>query len=137
MKSLNPNLYPKGGYFFINIDGARIFGDSWKGVEARTINYRKRAGQTIGNVWEEIVLQVCAREPVLCVESDAVYSATLKKTNLKTRVLGWFLRIREKRDHEGLNFVSDKTRNDRVNICAGCPKNQALPGGCEIGRAHV
>ena len=130
-QSLNPNVYPKDGYLFQDKDGAKIYGQNWNGVIARVVAYRRRAGYEAGDPLAEVIAQACARQPVLCVQSNPVNEAQLKVASLKSRILGWLAGVRARRDAgEPPGFVNDAMAQERANICATCPRNTALPGGC-------
>jgi hypothetical protein len=135
MKKINQNLYPKDGYRFKDSDGATIYGDSWAGVIARVANYRKRAGYPPGNPAEEVIAQACANQPGYCSEADARTVEQLKAVSLKTRVLKWFSSLRASKNE--LTFTSWETQRARANICATCPRNTPLPGGCASCAAIV
>jgi hypothetical protein len=126
--NLNPNVYPHDGFFFRESDGVRIYADSWAGVVARVIKYRKRAGLPAGNPEEEVSEQACKASPVLCTGDDKRHAAAIKVTPLKARVLSW-LNNRQKEKKE-LSFVEEPTARERAAICATCDKNQSLPSGC-------
>ena len=134
MKAVNPNLYPSGGYVFIDADGVSIRGDSWPGVIKWLKNYRARSGQSSGDPEKEVMAQACKNNPALCTEESEAYRVQLKESNLKSRVLGWLQRILalpEKR------FVFEHDARNRTGVCASCPFNKALPKGCSSCRAAV
>jgi len=137
MKSLNPNIFPKGGYFFRDSDGAKIFADSWPGVIRRVEAYRKRAGYPPGNPTDEVIAQVCARDGTVCVETTEAYASQLRKTSLKGRVLQYLNRLRQNKTKEPPAFVDESEARRRAAVCAKCPKNTALPGGCASCKAAV
>lgn len=127
MREINNNVYPKEGYFFRESDGSRQFGQTWNGVIARVIAYRKRAGLPPGNPREEVINQACQRTPILCTEDNGAREEQLKRSSLKTRVLQWMTAQRANQDKR---FVEESLARSRAAVCAKCPKNTALPGGC-------
>lgn len=129
---INKNLYPPEGYYFIDTDGARIFGDSWPGVITRTRQYRERQGRPVGDVDAEVTTQACARAPSICHEVGAIEKKARVIASLKSRVLRWFRELEPERA-----FVTVETWKQRATICAECPHNQPLPGGCSTCRAAV
>lgn len=137
MVSINNNIYPKEGFFFKERDGASIRGDTWEGVIVRVTNYRRRAGYPEGNVREEVMTQACQRNPGLCIEEDGAYRAALNKATLKTRVLKWFLDTFSRHQREPFTFSYETDANNRAQVCATCPKNQQMPGGCASCKAAV
>lgn len=132
MKSVNPNVYPKGGYFFKESDGARIFADTWAGVVKRVILYRRRAGLAAGKPEEEVPAQACQRNPVLCQENDNTFLT--KRASLKSRILTYLNGIRLDKNR---TFVEDQTARNRATICASCPRNKPIPDGCASCKAAV
>jgi hypothetical protein len=125
MKTLNPNIYPKGGFSFKESDGATIHGDSWNGVVARVVWYRKNAKYPPGNPVEEVMMQACQRTPALCHENNDSYLT--QKASLKSRVLTYLNGWRANKDKQ---FVSAETARARANVCAQCPLNRSIPDGC-------
>lgn len=125
MRTINPNIYPKGGHYFQERDGAKLVGDSWAGVIARVKAYRKRAGYPEGNVMEEVYAQACQRNPILCTD-DSGHVAAVQKASIKARVLTWLNGMRANRPQ----FVPTEVAQQRANICASCPLNQGIPDGC-------
>lgn len=134
MKAVNPNLFPRDGYFFKDADGLSIRGDSWAGVIKRVQNYRRRAGHPPGNPEAEVMAQACSRNPGLCTEESTAYRIKLNEATLKGRVLGWLSRIIALPDKK---FVFEHDARNRTGICATCSFNQGLPKGCSSCRAAV
>lgn len=130
MLAINSNVYPKGGYVFTDSDGTKHPADSWPGVIARVRAYRKRAGLPEGDVAAEVISQACHTNPGLCRNEDGTYRENLNKATLKTRVLKWLSTLRDAVKSQPLSFVSDEERKNRAAVCASCPQNNALPGGC-------
>lgn len=131
MRTLNPNLYPRDGYFFIESDGTRIGADSWGGVEKRVVAYRRRAGLPPGNPAQEVADQACKRNPVLCQDVDETTLKARRIASIKTRLLKWLAGIRARKAREGrLDFVDADMAKRRADYCAGCPHNTPLPTGC-------
>jgi len=131
VKTIDPNLYPRDGFFFKESDGSRIGADSWSGVVKRVSAYRKRAGLAAGDPLREVTEQACSRSPVLCVETDAATINQRRIVSLKGRLLKWLAGVRAKRSSEGkLDFVDGDLAKRRADYCAGCPHNTPLPGGC-------
>lgn len=124
-------MFPAGGYRFKESDGTLIVGDSWRGVTARVIAYRKRAGLPKGDPAKEINDQQCRSNPASCYPADdGQNAAALKVASLKSRVLQWFSQIRKVGKREISEFVSAESAQQRANICAGCPQAHSLPTGC-------
>lgn len=133
MKTINPNVYPKDGHHFIERDGAKIVGDSWNGVIARVVRYRKRAGYPEGDPRTEVINQACQRNPIICAEDNGANQQELTRASLKSRILAFLQGLRVNKPQ----LVDDSTALGRANICARCPKNQPLQDGCSSCRAAV
>lgn len=130
---LNKNIYPPGGYFYVDSDGAKIFGDTWAGVMERVKAYRERQGRPADRVVEEVTAQACARAPSICHEMGKTETRARAVVSLKGRVLRWFKSIQEQTPQ----FVTPETWKARAAVCASCEKNHPLPGGCATCRAAV
>lgn len=129
---INRNIYPPDGHYFIDTDGAKIFGDSWPGVIERTRQYRERQGRPAGDVTAEVTAQACARAPSICHEVGTIEKNARVIASLKSRVLRWFRELEP--DHA---YVTAETWKARAGTCAVCPHNKPLPGGCSTCRAAV
>jgi hypothetical protein len=132
MKTLNPNIHPHAGHFFKDSDGATLRASTWAGVIKRVTLYRQRAGYPPGNPEQEVIAQACSRDPVLCREDNGEHAAQVKRQPLKARVLTWLTRTKADKEKE---FVEETVARQRAAICATCPNNKDLPGGCASCRA--
>lgn len=137
MKTINSNLYPKEGFHFKDSDGTVIRADSWAGVIARVVKYRARAGLAPGDPPAEVIEQACRDNPGLCRTQSNVANLQLRKTSLKASVLKWISGLWESREAWPMQFVENAEREKRSQICAKCPNNTALPGGCASCRAAL
>lgn len=134
MKKVNPNVYPKDGFWFRDKDGARIAGDTWAGVVARVISYRKRAGYPPGDAEAEVMAQACERNPILCTEDSGAHAELLRKASLKSKVLAWMALARSHKKENRIDYVPAELAQARADICAKCPLNQSLQEGCHSCR---
>ena len=126
--AINTNVYPKGGGFvFIESDGTKIVANTWDGVIAKVARYRTRAGLPAGDPRTEVIAQACSKNPGMCSQDNGEYKAKMVAASLKNRILLWL------RDALAMHqeFVDDGERQRRAAICAGCPRNGQLPGGCQ------
>jgi hypothetical protein len=133
MKTINVNIYPKGGHKFKERDGSTHVSSTWAGVIALVIAYRKRAGFEPGNPREEVVNQACQNNPILCSEDNGVTQHQLKVASLKTRTLRWLNSLRGKPQP----MVEEGLARYRAGVCAACPKNTGLQEGCSSCRAAM
>jgi len=130
LNTINPNLYPRDGFFYKESDGTKIVGQNWHGVIIRVRNYRRRAGLSPGNPEQDVIDQACARNPVLCRNDNGVRLEQTKKASLKSRTLKWFLDLRARIQNSPLDFSDEGTVRARADICARCPLNQEIGSGC-------
>lgn len=137
MRRLNPNLYPKDGFWFKDSDGVDHRADTWPGVIARVVKYRQRAGHPPGNPAVEVIEQACQRNAGLCHEETGSPSQDLQKASLKSRVLAWLTYAREEKTKGLIEYVDAQTAAARAQVCAGCPMNQPLQESCSSCRAAL
>ena len=137
MRSINPNLYPRDWFAYKEIDGVWIRGDTSAGVIVRVRNYRTRQGLPAGNAEVEVMAQACAHNPGLCTEENAAYKHQVSRASLKNRILLWFLEMRQRKTKESIGIVPESDARNRASVCAGCPRNAALPDGCSSCREAV
>lgn len=128
MSTLNNNIHPKTGHIFKDADGVRHVADSWGGVVARLKEYRRRRGLPEGDAAAEVIAQACVREPILCQHgSNEAHAMAIKKTTLKSRIISWLVAVRTNTEKR---TVEESLARQRADICARCPKQEHLPGGC-------
>jgi len=138
MQRLRQNVAPKDGYLFKESDGSSHRSTSWGNLIKKIIRYRVLATLPPGDPKGEITSQACARDPSICFNDDPVTAMQTKKAALKGVVLAWFSQLRAKRKSEGsLLFTDGGVMTARANICATCPMNTELPGGCSSCRKVV
>jgi hypothetical protein len=125
---INFNIRPHNGYRYKEPDGTEISGKSWAGVIARVRSYRLRNKLTFGNPEQDVRSYACKNNPEICSGAGPVEQEARRVVSLKSRVLGWFAAIRQKKD--SLVFVEQREAEQRANICVKCPRNTAYPGGC-------
>lgn len=130
-QEFNPNLYPPFGYEFHERDGSIIRASGWKQLERKVREYRERNRFEVGDPWQEIMAQVCARVPGHCRNSEPP-----KKTRTGTgltfnqRVLAWAAWALGRKRVNDWSEVSSEEANRRAAICATCPKQKSLNLAC-------
>lgn len=137
MKSLHPNVYPKDGHWFKETDGSVHRADSWGGVIVRVKKYRLRQGKVPGDVNAEVIEQVCARDPKICIEDGGAERAAAFKTSLKARVLQWLNGKRQEVEKEQPRWVDKGLQEARSDVCFRCPRQVAVKDGCASCAAAV
>lgn len=126
MKTMNPNLYPKEGYYFRESDGSIHRAKNWRGVIAKVSTYRKLRGLPVGEIASEVMEQACKRSPNLCYASGNA-PAVRPAVPLKAKVLQWLYGVLAHKD-KGLpiNLVNREEAAERAGVCARCPLNTPL-----------
>jgi hypothetical protein len=125
VKKINPNLYPKDGYFFKESDGSLHRGKNWREVVAKVTEYRKLKGLTPGSVVREVMAQACQRNPNLCHE-ETTEPRPRTPVPLKALVLRWMFKLAQGKTPGSISLVKPEDARNRADVCAGCPFNQAL-----------
>jgi hypothetical protein len=134
---LRVNIAPKDGYIFKETDGSMHRASSWAALVKKVVRYRLLNGRAAGDPLGEITLQACARDSANCYNDDPVTRNETKKASLKGRVLAWFSEIRKAKKADKLLFTDGGVMTARASICAECPMNTQLPGGCSSCRKVV
>ena len=129
-QTINVNIFPKSGYLFKDAQGVVHQASTWQGVMRKVAAYRHRLGLPIGNVAAEVMAQACSREPGICREESDEQREAYRKVSIKGRVLKFLAQCREFKDKDGLTYSSPSDAAARANVCASCPFNTPLPGGC-------
>jgi hypothetical protein len=88
-------------------------------------------------VAREVIDQACANHPEICVEDNGVTHDTRKKASLKSAILSWMNKLRPLKERNELVFVGQDKFNERLAICARCPKNTAIPESCSSCKAAL
>ncbi len=136
MKRVNVNLYPRGGYLFVDKDGAKLRSDKgWRDLIARVTDYRRRNKYPIGDPEQEVHEQACVSNPSYCSDQTVVIPQPGPKSTMKERILRWIVVLRTKASE--LRFVTETEAMVRAEICLKCPRRQSLPVGCSSCRAAV
>lgn len=130
----NPNLYPEGGYLFVEGDGSTFRGDSWRDCIRKVEQYRQRNNRPVGDVEAEVFTQYCQRMPSHCKSFPKAGQTTNAhhSMSLNQKVLQWVSNLLSwKRTGPPIPRVQDAEAARRAAICATCPKMQPLTESCE------
>lgn len=142
MKRFNVNMRPTGGYYFIELDGAKIRGVSWSTLAGAVAGYRQRNRMPAGDPKAEIREQVCKRTPDLCVEVASTPEPPATRTPgkappdnghaMKARVIQWLHALRKLKLQTGQAFklVPPQEAHAREVVCRNCPMKRAISKGC-------
>lgn len=137
MLSFNPNLWPDGGWFFKDADGVKHTANSFDNLVKVLIEYRQRRAQPVGDVTQEIIVQLCGRNRGFCKDSHPGPIPESPNGNMMAKILnfmGWL--IQEKRLGH-LRLIDRNVALARANICARCPRQRSLPTSCGSCKASV
>lgn len=131
--AFNRNLYPPDGRVFIEGDGTRFRGDSWRDLEAKVTEYRRLRGVPIGDVSADINAQLCAKYPNFCGDTTPRPIANAHSLSFNQRVLHWVAHAMGLKRANPTLFtrVPDEEAAERAAICARCPAQQGLVQSCE------
>lgn len=127
----NPNLYPEGGYIFVESDGTRFRGESWKDLIAKVAEYRARNGREKGDPEAEIFTQYCVRMPSHCGMHTTHQTIVPHSMTFNQKVLQWFSNLLEWKRRNPIARVTDGEAARRAAICARCPMQRSLVESCE------
>jgi hypothetical protein len=137
--TFNPNLWPDGGWHFIDANGVKHTGNSFSILVKTVTTYRMRAGQPAGDPPQEITVQLCGRNSGFCKDSHPAHIPTTDPMadSLLLKVqkfISWL--VNEKR----LGHVQLIDRNvalARANICARCPRQRDIPTTCGSCKTNI
>lgn len=130
---INPNLYPPDGYVFKEQDGSIHRGESWRDLERKVKAYRERNGIPPGDVWQEMMTQVCAKFPGHCRQQTPGNPTTSKTHSLTFNqvIMGWLAQAMKLKREDAWARVDDAEAARRAAICAVCPMQKSLNHACE------
>lgn len=133
MLEINFNLGPSDGYVFTDRDGTVRRGEGWKDLERRIRGYRALNKLDPGNPWEEIVSQVCARQPSLCRQpgTNGAGPRGAGSMSFNQRVMAMMVHMIGLKRTQRLPRVDDATAARRAAICSTCPMQRSLNESCK------
>lgn len=128
----NQNLYPDGGYIFIEGDGTRFRGESWRDLIAKVKSYRERNKKPPGNPEDEVFSQYCVRMPSHCKDMRHVpVQSAGHSLTLNQRVIQSIANLMEWKRRAPIARVPDSEAAERAAICASCPRQKTLVQSCQ------
>jgi hypothetical protein len=132
VRQINPNIYPNGGYRFTEQDGSVHVDESWRKLEAKVVDYRQRNGFPAGDVWNEMMAQVCGSAPGLCGDysGDTVPQSSGAGSDFSHRIMEWLAWAVGQKRLNAWHRVSDEEAARRATICSACPKQRGLNTTC-------
>jgi hypothetical protein len=128
----NPNLYPDGGYIFVEGDGTQFRGESWRDLISKVKSYRERNGRPTGDPEADIFAQYCSRMPNHCKDTRNVpVQNSSHSLSLNQRVLQFIATLLERKRRSPIPRVPDSEAAERATICASCPRQKSLVQTCQ------
>ncbi len=137
MRELNRNLYPSGGYYYVERDGTKLTAENWLKLEIKVKEYRKNRGFPVGDIHRDVMEQACDRNPGLCHEVFTVNPPGQKVPTIKARVFEWLGQLSRIARKSALDYVSDTRARERVVICARCPQQKDFSTHCSACEASL
>lgn len=139
MLSLNPNLFPSGGWYFKDADGVKHKSNSFANLIKTVTQYRERRGQAMGNPTQEIMVQTCGRNPGFCRDGHTVPVPEAPSSNMMAKILNFLTWLIQEKRLGHLRLIDRDVALARAHICAQCPRQRSLPttcGSCKAGVAN-
>jgi len=128
------NLYPSDGWYFVEKDGTKLKGSTFRGVLKKIRQYRRMNNLPPGEPEAEFAAQMCTRHPDLCYNERSSWSPPkTPEPSLKSRVLNWL----DKMAKVTPVFVSEAEAAKRAEVCLRCPKAGPMEKGCSTCRNAV
>jgi hypothetical protein len=133
----NPNVYPPGGYYFIDSKGVKHVGTSWPNLVTKVREFRVQNGIHVGDVVDEINFFTCERFQEGCrdtssvsVSPSAVSQPASPLTRLSSAVHHWFYRVTKALSDKPVDLEPLQVAQSRADICMKCPKQAPWTVGC-------
>lgn len=128
----NPNLYPDGGYIFVEGDGSKFRGEGWKDLIRKVQEYRERNKRPVGDPEADVFQQYCQRMPSHCKSmGNSPPPSKSHSLSFNQRVLQFMANLMEWRRRAAIPRVPDSVAAERAAVCAGCPHNRPLVRSCQ------
>jgi hypothetical protein len=119
-------------------DGHVVTGLSWKNLERKVVEYRRRVGGNVDTVAQDILEQVCRNSPGFCLDDRQKARIEVQvRENLKARSLKWLGEMAGHRRGGPLSHVDHNTAIDRSRRCLACPKRMNNDLGCASCQKNV
>lgn len=136
---LNPHIWVKPEYQ--ESDGVRFEGRSVEELVGKVVAYRKSRQQQYGNVFREVVDQICNRRPDACrwpAAAPRPQHHPRVASELNKRILDWITNAAERYVQGRIRYVkSRKEAQRRFELCKNCPRQKGWAHTCDICRLEV
>jgi len=135
----NPNLYPPGGWFFVDSNGVKHVASGYTALVNAVTQYRQRNHFPLGDPASEVTVQLCSRAQGFCKDSNQTAPPARQKqpAHLAQKILDRLgALVREKRFNR-IKLVPKSEAQRRAEICARCPKQVGIPLTCGACIADV
>ncbi|SRR6266498_1355332 len=140
MLSLNPNLWPDGGWFFKDADGVKHTANSFANLIKTVTQYRERRGVPVGDPTQEILVQLCGRNRGFCKDSHPAPIPESPSPTLMLKILNFLQWLIQEKRLGHVRLIDRNVALARAHICARCPRQRALPttcGSCKEGISNT
>lgn len=129
----NSNLFPPGGFIFVDADKIEHKGGSLTDLASQVAEYRVRRGQPPGNPAAEINDQLCQSFPSRCLKGESPSAEVLEQSrhNVAISTISQWLRETWQRvAQRKQKHVPDEVVQARVAICLQCKYREAFKSDC-------
>lgn len=133
---IRPNLFPQDGYIFTETDGTRLKSGSWRSLIKTIIDFRQRNRRAVGDPEQELIAQVCRRQPSICYDpgqkvQPGENTKISRTSQLKGRVMAWLNGLVKRTQKVGKpDMVPELISTARYVMCQRCPAVRIIPSGC-------
>jgi hypothetical protein len=128
---INPDVFPTGGWNFVDPDGVTHNGASLKHLVERVTDFRVRRGVPVGDPFQEVTNYLCSNNPMAC--KDGIRKAPKPVSALNAfsgQVALWMSRVYRGMLRLPDTRVSRQVAETRSAICARCPHQQSWQSSC-------
>lgn len=118
-------IIPPGGHHFVESDGHRIEGSSFKEVAEGMIRYRLANKLPLGQPMDELNQYVCGNWPHFCAQpAPEITGQVSSEPAFTVAVMHWLSRLWDRQSLVPTPLVSDTEAQRRAAICRECPRQQ-------------
>lgn len=136
MASINSNIYPCNGYFFVDSEGVRHVAGDFEGLFNKLVEYRVQrrldtSPAALMILKKQLTEFLCVNNPGLCGQGmPAEQPKISENASLDGKVTGWLAFTFRKSGEGGLSYIRDEEVRARVEVCAKCPQQADLGKSC-------
>lgn len=131
------SVVPPGGFHFVDKTETgeyRVEGSSYEEVANNLLKLRLANGVNPGNPLEEVYHYVCSSWPHFCQSQQQPAAVRSSGPGLSARAQAWIAAAAQQSTRSS---PSESEIQRRAAICAGCPQNRDVSGGCGSCIANI